>query len=159
MRKDLWLFLAKLVPLTLVLGYFWFAGLQEQYPYLMKPVAFPFFELVGVKSWRLALLMEHFTNIVPYIALILASPNLITNWKRSLIAFFGGLLIIVAVHLLLSWVVYYFSMKYSLSKTFYKILVPCYLVNDAMPLILWLAFYPKLPKKLFGFRWLEKQAS
>ncbi|HPC11873.1 MAG TPA: hypothetical protein PK112_07215, partial [candidate division Zixibacteria bacterium] len=78
-RKELWLFLAKLVPLTLLLGYVWFRTVQRQYPDFVDVVADPFFRLVGVRRWWLALVIEHFTNIVPYLALVLASPDLIAR--------------------------------------------------------------------------------
>ncbi len=152
MKKNLLLFLLKLASLTLILGYVWFSGLQEQYPHLISPIAIPFFKFVGVTKWRLVLVLEHFTNLVPYIALVLSSPGIITHWKRMLTALLGGTAIIMLFHLLLSWAVFYFSVKYSLSKTFYKIIVPFYLVNDAMPLILWLVFYPHLPSSLFGLK-------
>lgn len=151
-RKDLWLFLAKLVPLTLALGYLWFSGLQVRYPYLIDPIATPFLEALGVRQWMLALVLEHFTNILPYVALVLASPGLIARWPRSLAALLGGLAIIVLGHLLLSWVVYELYIRYSLSKAFYRIIVPVYLVNDALPLVLWLIFFPGVPARLFGLR-------
>ena len=158
-KKQLWLFLAKLIPLTVLFGYLWLTGLQTRYPFLLDPIATPFFQLVGVKRWYLALVLEHFTNIVPYVALVLASPRLIRNWKRSLAALLGGVAVIVTGHLLMSWAVYHFHGLYGLSKAFYRIIVPIYLVNDALPLILWVLFYPKLPGELFGLRIFDRNAA
>ena len=31
-----------------------------------------------------------------------------------------------------------------------------YIINDALPLALWLSFFPKLPSQLFGFKWFAK---
>ncbi len=151
MKKNLWLFLLKVALLTLVFGWLWFSRLQRAYPDLIGPIAEPFFELVGVRKWWLALVAEHFTNIVPYMALVLAAPGLIKDWKRTLVAFFGGLAILVLVHLLMSTAVYYVVASYEMSKTAYKILLPIYLVNDALPLVLWLAFFPKVFSELFSF--------
>ncbi len=156
-RKDLWLFLLKLAILTLLFGYVWFAYFQAAYPHVIKPIATAFFQLVGVRRWLLTLVLEHFTNIVPYLALVLATPGLIVNRKKTLIALFGGLAIIVAVHLLLSWAVYELQVRYQLSETFYKFVVPMYLFNDALPLVLWLSFYPGVPGKLFGLKVFERQ--
>jgi len=155
-RKNLWLFLLKLLVFSLVLGYLWFSRYQVLYPYWIDGIADPFFKLVGVKKWWLALVVEHFTNLVPYLALVLSSPGLFKNWKRTLSALIGGIAILILGHLLLSWAVYYFNAKYSLSRDFYKIVVPMYIINDALPLVLWLSFFPKLPAELFGFRWLRK---
>ena len=152
MKKDLWLFLLKLIPLTLVLGYFWFTNWQVRYPDWLDPIALPFFKLVGVRKWWLALVVEHFTNIIPYIALVLSVPDHIKEWKRGLLALFGGMAIIILGHLCLSWAVYYFNLDYGMSKSFYRIILPFYLLNDALPLILWLSFYPHMLSRLFGIK-------
>ena len=151
-RKDLWLFLAKLIPLTVLFGWLWFSGWQKQYPYAIWPVAEPFLNFFGATKWWMALVVEHFTNLVPYVALVLATPGLIKRWKRGLAALFGGTAIIVLGHLLLSVAVFHLNEAYSLSKTFYRFIVPMYLVNDALPLILWLVFFPDMPERLFGLR-------
>jgi hypothetical protein len=150
-RKELWLFLAKLAVFTLVLGYIWFKVVQRQYPELIEPVAAVFFQLTAVRRWWLVLLLEHYTNLVPYIALVLATPGLITNWKRSLIALTGGLAILILVHLVMATAVYHLVAKYALSRTCYKFLVPIYLVNDALPLVLWILFFPRVLPEMFRF--------
>jgi len=157
-RKELWLFLAKLIPLTLLFGYIWLSGLQAKYPDLLDPIALPFFKLVGVRRWWLALVMEHFTNIVPYAALVLATPGLIERWRRALLALFGGLAIIVLAHLLLSTAVYYLEIEYRMSKAFYRFIVPMYLLNDSLPLVLWLAFYPAMPERLLGWKFFSRSS-
>ncbi len=159
MRKNLWLFLLKLLVLTLVLGYLWFSRYQVQYPYWIDGIANKFFALLGVRKWWLALVVEHFTNLVPYIALVLASPGFLKHWKRTLIALVAGIAILILGHILLSCAVYHLHVKYSLSKSFYKIIVPLYIINDAMPLVLWLSFFPRLPSELFGFKWLGGKTS
>ncbi|MFH2048706.1 MAG: hypothetical protein ABIJ12_04595 [bacterium] len=106
MKKDLLIFLSKLIPLTLVLGYFWFTGWQVRYPDWLDPIALPFFRMVGVKRWWLALVVEHFTNIIPYIALVLSVPDHIKFWRRGLLALFGGCAIIILGHLCQSSAVY-----------------------------------------------------
>ncbi|MCK4462161.1 MAG: hypothetical protein KAW46_10165 [candidate division Zixibacteria bacterium] len=151
MKRNLWLFLLKLLPATLILGWLWFAHAQHAYPYWIDPVATFFFKLFGVRVWHLALTAEHFTNLVPYLALLLATPGLVRNWKRTLTALFVGLAVIVLVHIFMSVAIYYIVEAYSMSKSAYRIIVPIYLVNDAMPLILWLAFFPKVLSDLFGF--------
>ncbi|RKX24774.1 MAG: hypothetical protein DRP45_07460 [Candidatus Zixiibacteriota bacterium] len=151
-KKELWKFLLRLVPLTLLFGYFWFAFLQVRYPVLIRPVASFFLELVGVDDWLLYIVLEHFTNLVPFASLVLASPGLVSNWKKTLTALFGGLAIIIAGHLLLSWVVFELNEAYGLSRAFYRVVVPLLLLNDTLPLLLWVAFYPRLPGRLLGLR-------
>ncbi|MFH1374949.1 MAG: hypothetical protein ABII79_14290 [bacterium] len=156
MRKNLWLFLLKLLVFSLALGYLWFTRYQRLYPYWIDGVADPFFEFVGVRKWWLGLVVEHFTNLVPYLALVLASPGFFRHWRRTLAALVGGVAILVLGHLLLSWAVYHFNELYSLSRSFYRIVIPMYIINDALPLLLWLSFFPSLLTELFGFKWLGK---
>ncbi len=149
-RKALWLFLAKLALFTGVLGWIWFAGLQVRYPDLLDPVATPLFTTLGVRRWWLALVLQHFTSIVPYLALVLATPNIRSQWKRFTVALVGGTAAIVLGHLLLSVAVYYLERSYGFGTTFYRFIVPLYLLNDALPLVLWLAFFPNVPGLLLG---------
>ncbi len=149
-KKQLWMFLAKLVPLTVILCYLWFSGFQIKYPSLLKPLAAPLFAITGVGKWWLVLTMEHFTSIVPYIALVLATPNLIKDWKRTLLALFGGVAIVIAGHLMMSISIYYIMEQFAQTKTSYILLVPVYLINDALPLVLWLLFFPGCLGKLLA---------
>ncbi len=149
-KRDLWLFLAKLVPLTFILGYLWFFHWQIEYPFVIGYVAKPFFDLVGVEKWYMALLLDHFTNLIPFVALVLATPGLFLRWRRSLAVLAGGLAIILCCQLLLSWAVYELISRYVMSKMYYKLSLPLFLVNDALPLALWIAFYPQMPRRLFG---------
>ena len=151
MRKDLLRFLLKLLGFTLALGYVWFAGLQRAYPDLIEPVANWFFELAGVRRWWLVLTVEHFTNVVPYLALVLASPGFFTNWKRTLLALLGGLSALVLTHIVMSIAIYYIVEAYSMSRQAYRLIVPVYIINDALPLVLWLLLYPALVPRLFRF--------
>lgn len=151
MKKDLWLFLAKLAFFTVLFGLLWFYYLQDAYPHFLKPVAFPFFKWVGVKKWRLSLLLDHFTNIVPYVALVFSTPGFFRHWKKTLLALFGGLLILMIGHLALSWLDYHFWSQYKMTRSFFRRTFHFYLLNDALPLGLWLLFYPGVLPQLFRF--------
>nr|MBN2278367.1 hypothetical protein [candidate division Zixibacteria bacterium] len=151
MKKDLWLFLLKLAFFSLALGLLWHFYLQTLYPHFLKPVAVPFFQWVGVKKWRLSLLLDHFSNLVPYTALVLATPGIIKEWKKTLLTFFGGLLILMIGHLLLSWADYYYWAKYGLTRGLFRNTFHFILLNDALPLGLWLLFYSRKLTGLFGF--------
>ena len=151
MKKDLWLFLIKLVFFTLALGLLWFWVVQSAYPHFLKPIIFPFFKLVGVRKWRLSILLDHFTNIVPYVALVCATPGFFKNWKKTIFALLGGLLIIMIVHILLSWIDYHFYSQYGITRTFFRRTFHYYLLNDALPLGIWLIFYAGTLPRLFNF--------
>jgi len=150
--KELWLFLAKLLSLTLVLSYLWLAYWQLHYPKAIQWIALPFFDLVGVKKWYMALLLDHFTNLVPFVALVLATPGVFRNWRKTLAVMAGGLAAIICCQLLLSWAVYELISRYAMTKMYYKLSQPLFLINDTAPLILWVAFYPEMLGRLFGLR-------
>lgn len=156
MKNNLLLFLIKLLLISSVLGFLWFWKLQDLYPHILRPVAFPFFQWVGVKKWLLTWVSDHFTNVVPYLALVLATPGALKNGKRFAAAILGGLLILAIAHLLLSWLIYYYSEQYHFTRSFFRRTFPLFLINDALPLPLWLMFYPRTLKELFGFI-LEKK--
>jgi len=149
-KKDRLLFLLKLVLLTLILGYLWYIYIQRSYPTLLEPIAEPVFRLTGVRRWWLVLLLEHFTSLVPYAALILATIKPIKEWRRSLTALVGGIAIIVVGHLLMSIATYYIMENFAATRTSYVLLVPVYLINDALPLALWLLFYGSFFTCLIG---------
>lgn len=149
-KKERLLFLAKLVPLTLILGYLWYTYVQEEYPRLLEPVASAVFSLTGVRRWWLVLLMEHFTSLVPYLALVLSTMEPIKDWKRSLAALLGGVAIIIAGHLLMSIATYHIMDNFAATRTSYVLLVPVYLINDALPLVLWLLFYGSFFSRLIS---------
>lgn len=151
MKRSLWLFLLKLLPATLILGWFWFDRFQRSYPDLIQPIAYPVFELLGVTQWHLYLLAEHFTNLVPFVALLIATPGIVRRWQRFLVALIAGLAIIVLLHILMSVAVYFIYKSYAMSEKALRLIVPVYLVNDAMPLVLWLVFFPDVLGEMFSF--------
>lgn len=153
MKKEPWPFLFKLIISSLVLGYIWFDFAQDAYPVFLKPIVFPFFKWVGVKKWRLSFLLDHFTNIIPYLALVIATPGFFKNWKRTLIAGFGGLIILIIGHLLISWIDYHYwsQAQFKLTRGFFKNTFYIYMLNDALPLGIWLLFYPQILSQIFKF--------
>jgi hypothetical protein len=157
-KKNLWLFLIKLAFFTIVFGLVWFWVAQDLYPRLLKPVIFPFFKLVGVRKWRLSILLDHFTNIVPYVTLVCATPGFFKRWKKTILVLIGGLLILAIGHILLSWLDYYYWSQYGTTRPFFRNIFHFYLLNDALPLALWLIFYPRMLGEIFGFLKFGKAA-
>jgi len=150
-KKEGWLFLTKLLFFTLAFGFLWFRFLQDWYPHLLKPVAFPFFQWVGVRKWRLSILLDHYTNIIPFVALVFASPGFFKQWKRTILALVAGLVVMAIGHLLLSWIDYHYWAEYKTTRSFFRRAFHFYLLNDALPLGLWLIFYPRVLPRVFAF--------
>lgn len=154
-KRKLLLFLAKLVAVSLTIGYLWFDGLQIKYVDILSPVAEPVLMFFGASRWWLAMVVEHFTSLIPFIALVLASPGLISRWQNSLIGLVAGIAIIVSGHLLMSVGVFHIVENFGMSRTGYVFLIPLYILNDALPLILWLVFFPGVFGDLTGLSWLQ----
>lgn len=157
MKKDLILFLLKLALSVTVLGLIWFYYFQMLYPEILKPIFLPLFQSLGVRKWRLYQLLDHFTNLVPYIALIIATPGFFKNWKKTVISLVGGLAILIVGHFVLSYLDDYYYARYQQTKQFFRSTFHYYVINDALPFLLWLAFYPKILTQLFGFKRLAKE--
>lgn len=154
MKKELGLFLVKLALSVTVLGLLWFYYFQTLYPEILKPIFMPLFQMLDVRKWRLYQLLDHFTNLVPYIALVMATPGFFKNWKRTIISLAGGLAILIIGHFVLSYLDNFYYVRYRQTKQFFRSTFHYYVINDALPFLLWLAFYPRILTRLFDFRGL-----
>jgi hypothetical protein len=143
------------VLLVVPLGYLWIEY-RIYYPAVLGPVFDPLFRAVGVDHWYMALLLNHFTSWLPFVALVLASPGCIAGWKRTLRALGGGLFLILVSHFLLSWAVFVIVDAYRMSNMYYKLVIPLFLINVALPFVLWLWLYPDVPAGVMGLRWFGR---
>ncbi len=148
MRKTLWLFLTKLLIYTVAFGLVWFLWLKAQYPLLLRPLGDWLLPLFGAHKWHLTWTLEHFANMGPYIALVLATPGFGRQWKRGAVALAGGLAILVAFHYVMLISFYHIMAHWGLSEISYRWTTPIYIINDSLPLILWLVFYPSVISQL-----------
>ncbi|MFH1687318.1 MAG: hypothetical protein ABIE70_07320 [bacterium] len=149
MRKDLWLFLTKLAVVTVVLGLAWFWWFKLQYPRLLQPIGNVVLPWLGAHKWQLSWTLEHMSNMVSYLALVLATPEIGRRWREVLRALYIGLPIMVLVHLLMLAAFDHIISRWGLSEITYRWAVPIWVVNDALPLILWLLLLPEVLTELF----------
>ncbi len=140
MKKNLLRFFLSLVAVSVVLTWFWLNGLQIRYALLFRPAAQFAFQQLDIHQSGLTLVIEHFTNLIPFIALSLALPGV--RLRKRLICLASGLVILAAVHFILIIVVSKIYSVHSLSKTAYKYMFPLFTINDALPLVLWFLFFP-----------------
>ena len=139
MIKNLVVFLLSLIVISVLVTYVWFEALQLRYALLFKPAAMYVFRLFHIPKSGLMLVLEHFTSIIPYIALCLSLPN--AAWKKKLTRLGYGLAIIAAVHFVLIIAISKVYSVHALSPTAYKFIFPMFILNDALPLILWFMFF------------------
>ena len=139
MKRNLWLFFLSLVIISVILTWVWFHGLQIQYAMLFGPAAKFTFRQLGIYKSGLKLVLEHFTNLIPFIALCIALPKV--PIKKRLIRSGIGLGILVVVHFIMIIAVSAIYTKHYMSPTAYKYIFPILTINDALPLVLWFLFF------------------
>jgi hypothetical protein len=148
MRKRILGFVVQFVAVTAVLGLFWQFYLKVRYPRLFGTVALPVLRLFGVTDWPLPLVLGHFATWIPYCALVMSSRWLQADWMRIWRALVVGWVAVIVGHLLLSIGVYHLAELCESQQTFYSLLIPMYLINDTLPVILWLTLLPECVGKL-----------
>ncbi len=147
MIRNLSVFLLSLIGISAILTYFWQDGLQIRYTLLFKPAAMYCFKLFGIQKSGITLVMEHFTNLIPYIALCISLPN--AEWKKKFIRLGYGLSILITVHFVLIIAISKVYMLYRGSETAFKFMVPMFILNDALPLVIWFLFFSQEVITLF----------
>jgi hypothetical protein len=138
-KKNLLRFFLSLIAISVVVTWLWFQSLQIEYAKLFKAPAQFAFRQLGIPKSGLMLVLEHFTNLVPYIALCLSLPT--APWKKRFTRLGLGLAILIVVHYIMLVAVSGVYSTYSLSPTAYKFLFPILTISDALPLVLWFLFF------------------
>lgn len=139
MRKNLLLFFLSLAAISVVLTWFWFHDLQVRYAMLFGPAAKFVFRQLGIHKSGLKLVIEHFTNIIPFIALCISLPGV--NLKKRIVRSGLGLIILAFIHFVMIIAVSAIYSSHSMSPTAYKYIFPILTVNDALPLVIWFLFF------------------
>lgn len=147
MKKNLWRFFLSLVVVSAILTWPWFSGLKIRYAALFGPAAKFMFRQLGIPKSGLMLVIEHFTNLIPFIALSVSLPGV--RLTKRLLRLGFGLLILVAIHFILIVAVSRVYSVHSLTPTAYRYIFPLLTINDALPLVLWFLFYSDEIIRLF----------
>ncbi len=154
--KKLTLFFLSLIFVSATLAWFWFDGLQIQYARLFGPAAKFTFRQMGINKSGLKLVIEHFTSIIPFIALVVALPSVAIGKRIKRLAY--GILILMFGHFLLIVGASAVYTNWGLSKTAYKYLFPMLTINDAFPLVLWFVFFSDEILTMFSRRKARTEA-
>ncbi len=150
MKRKLLRFFLSLIVVSAVLTWFWFHGLQVSYALLFKPMAQFTFRLLKIYRSGVMLVIEHFTNLIPFIALSVSLPDV--GIKKRLTRLALGLAILMAAHFVLIIAVSKIYATYELSQTAYKFMFPLFIINDALPLALWFLFFSEEILSIFRRR-------
>ncbi len=145
-RTIMW-FVVKLVVASAVLFGLWEWRLAEGYAILFRHVAGPVCGLFGIELASLAdsigLVIPRFYNVLPFLSLIIATWGL--TLRRRVVAIIVGLFLLVLWHVGLALAVDAIVAAHGLDRTAYQKLSPWFLISDALPIVLWIAFaYPSV---------------
>jgi hypothetical protein len=150
-RKELLKFLLKVLLFGVPLCVLWVQWLEGRYPYALHAAVHPILDLLGVKKWWMALLLFHFANLIPFVTLVLATPDLWRRLRHSALGLILGLASLVVMHMVLVFAVYYCNLKFGLRQEFHFITFPLYLINDILPFAFWYLWFPQV-RELFARR-------
>lgn len=153
---KLFRFFLLLVVFSVPLFWLWAQWGQNTYQQLMGATIVPLARKMGEKSLNLFLIKGHYLNVVPFAALILASPAL--GWKKRATALVFGLAVLFCWHLVFSLVLNHFQTLWDHDRRFYRLFVPATSLNSAMPVVLWFIVAWRGVKDLLGEIFVRPEA-
>ena len=143
-KSEIISFLIRFAIWTALLGFLWQIWLCGLYLDFLKPIAFAFLRVVGVKKLLYTRVADQFVNMLAYLSLVLASPNAIRRWRLTIVAAISGIVFLIAEHVLLTWAIYEIEQAYPEPTMRDMFVIPMWIVSAALPFILWTAFYPDI---------------
>ena len=120
---------AAFVAITLVLTWLWGEGGRVLYGKLLKLVAPPIYDLFGFEGARVGAFRQRYVNFVPFIGLLLVTPNL--SARRRAFGLAAGLVALFCGHLALNLT------ESGAGGARHLPVVPS-LVSDTLPFLVWL---------------------
>jgi hypothetical protein len=156
-KRELLKFLLKALFIGAPLCFAWMELLSDEYLRVLYSIGHPLLDFLGVKKWWMALLMFHFATIVAYVTLVLATPGLLHRIGRNIAGLGAGLAIVIIMHLILVYAVYFANFEFGLRQTFHIITLPLYLINDILPFALWLLWFPQARELFFETSFVEAE--
>jgi|GEM_PF-3864211 len=142
MKNSRWIFLAKLVPLSILLFYIWIKWLMEPYTSLVAVSVNKITLAFAPRMENILLSKELYYDVPPLLALSLATKTGFFSklWRLEL-----GIILIFLWHVLFLTVVNLLS--YNVPEVNAQgrhfLFAFTYVVNKAIPLVLWIALFRK----------------
>jgi hypothetical protein len=136
-RRLLVLLLA-FVGLTAPLAWLWLAFGEERYARVLLAILDPVYDALGVRHRRGGPVAPRLVSLVPFAALMAITPGM--GLRRRVAGTLVGLAVIAGLHLLLFLLVDSAYAAFGRSRRALTMIVPLLLVNDGIPLLVWLFF-------------------
>ena len=148
MAKRLLLLAAKFLIITVPLGLIWIEWARTAYLNLFVKIATPVLLLFGVQDIFGKYVVDHFINYVPFLVLIVITPEL--SPKRRIVGGVIGFFLLFVGHIVLTTIAYYAIHNYGQTQKAFSVLFPGFLLNDSLPFIIWAIVASGWLKQLLG---------
>lgn len=138
MARRILLITLELVAVSVPLTWLWLAHLQYEYAKFFQAIAQPFFAFIGMGDIPIVF-RTRFINIVPFIAMILVTPNL--GARRKSLGILLGSVAILAGHLAFTGIAGHAQLSMASGGSMedsFPVHIAGMLLSDSMPLLLWL---------------------
>ncbi len=135
MKKRLWLLVLEFLAITIPVAWLWIEWGRTAYLKFFLKLATPILMILGVSEFQPRLVQEHFLNYVPFLVLMVITPEL--TIRRRIIGTLVGFVIIFFDHIGLVSMAFVAHSNYGLTAKSFSTLFPALLFSDSLPFILW----------------------
>ncbi len=135
MKRRFWLLALEFLVITIPLAWIWLEWGRSAYLKFFVRLSTPILAFLGVTEFQPKLVQEHFLNYVPFLVLMLITPELTA--RRRIIGTIIGFVVIFFDHIGLVSVAFVAYSKYGLAAKAFSTLFPALLFSDSLPFILW----------------------
>jgi hypothetical protein len=135
MKRRFWLLTVEFFAITTPLAWLWLEWGRMAYLRFFLKLSTPILVFLGVSEFQPRLVQEHFLNYVPFLVLMVITPEL--TIRRRIIGTIVGFVIIFFDHIGLVSMAFVAHSKYGLSAKAFSTLFPALLFSDSLPFILW----------------------
>jgi hypothetical protein len=149
MKEKLWVFIIKFLLLSVPLFALWHWKGQTYYlVFLQQVLTLLLIKILGRSVKGFPTPVDIFNNLIPYVSLMIITRGIRLKTRITWLA--GGLLILIAWHMILTEAIYVIYLKYQIdSQAYEKLSVPLFLFSETLPFLLWILFARKQVAGLF----------
>jgi hypothetical protein len=149
MKEKLWVFIVKFLLISGPLFGLWLWKGQTYYLVFLKhALTLIVIKIAGFHVRGFPFPAPIFINLIPFISLMVITRGIRLKTRITWLA--GGLLILIAWHMILTEAIYIIYLKYQIdSQAYEKLSVPLFLFSETLPFLLWILFARKQVAGLF----------
>jgi hypothetical protein len=124
--------------LTMPLAWLWIEWGEGVYARALLAILEPVYDAIGLRHQRGGPVAPRLVSVVPFVVLMAITPGM--GWRRRVVGSLIGLCVIACFHLLLFLLVDAAYVVLGRSRRALARIVPFLLINDGIPLLVWIFF-------------------